>query len=305
MNLQPITLEDYKKLLPFFKNQSYPLCAYSLPSIIAWTAECYYPVAAVSRDSLIVGAENISDRKQRHLLLPISPEKDWNPEELHELILDSGFEYFRFVPESWVLEKGRENLEKFFEIREQPGLFDYVYAKDDLAELKGRKYSKKRNLISQFEKKYAKDRVHVDFIRHKDIPGCLACLEYWCAERNCEQDPETSMACEKQAASRALSMMDDTEFKGLRLELDGEIVAFGIANRLTEEMGVLHFEKALAAYKGLYQYFDRECARRLFSPAIRFINKESDMDEPGLAQAKQSYYPVFQVKSFEMRSRAS
>lgn len=305
MTLQPIVLEDYKRFLPFFKDQPYGLCTYSLPSIIAWTSECYFPVADIVEKSLIVGAENLANFKQRHLLLPISPEKDWTPEELSLLVKDAGFECFRFVPEEWIEEKGRENLEKFFEIREQPGLFDYVYAKKDLAELAGRKYSKKRNLISQFEKAYAADRIDVDFIRNGDLEGCLSCLESWCAERNCDQVPGTSMACEKEAASRALSMMDDTEFRGLRLKLDGKIVAFGIANRLTKNMGVLHFEKALSEYKGLYQYFDRECSRRLFPENIEFINKESDMDEPGLAQAKQSYYPAFQVKSFEMKRKLS
>lgn len=300
MNLQQITLEDYDRFLPFFKNQTYPLCAYSLPSIIAWTAECYYPVAAILEESLIVAAENANDVKQRHLLLPISPEKDWTPAALHKLAKDAGFDCFRFVPEEWIEKKGIANLEEFFSIKEQPGLSDYVYKREDLAELAGRKYSKKRNLISQFEKAYGPERIDVDFIRQEDIQGCLNCLEKWCTERDCDQDPETSMACEKKAASRALHLMDDTDFRGLRLKLDSEIVAFGIANRLTNGMGVLHFEKAVNEYKGLYQYFDRECARKLFPEDILFINKESDMDEPGLAQAKESYHPAFRVKSFEL-----
>ena len=84
--------------------------------------------------------------------------------------------------------------------------------------------------------------------------------------------------------------------------LDGEINAFGIASRLTENMGVLHFEKAFASKKGLYQYFDRECARRLFK-GCSYINKESDMNVPGLAKAKKSYHPVMTVKSYILTVR--
>ena len=64
-------------------------------------------------------------------------------------------------------------------------------------------------------------------------------------------------------------------------------------------MGVLHFEKALSNIKGLYQYFDSECAKRLFK-GYKYINKESDMGDPGLAKSKKSYHPVMIVKSYKL-----
>ena len=39
--------------------------------------------------------------------------------------------------------------------------------------------------------------------------------------------------------------------------------AFGIGSRLRADMGNLNFEKAFPHVKGLYQFLDRECARRL------------------------------------------
>jgi hypothetical protein len=67
-------------------------------------------------------------------------------------------------------------------------------------------------------------------------------------------------------------------------------------------MGVLNFEKAFSDIKGLYQYFDRECARRLF-PGMAYINKENDMGEPGLQKAKKSYYPDRIVSAYELTVR--
>ncbi|RPJ82238.1 MAG: DUF2156 domain-containing protein [Deltaproteobacteria bacterium] len=68
---------------------------------------------------------------------------------------------------------------------------------------------------------------------------------------------------------------------------------------MTDSIGVLHFEKAFAAINGMYQYFDRECARRLFQK-YAYINKESDMGIPGLAKAKKSYYPVMREKAYKL-----
>ncbi|TWI73293.1 hypothetical protein LZ24_01382 [Desulfobotulus alkaliphilus] len=298
MKFRKISIQDYNELAPYFKNQKYPLCSYSLPSLLSWQTKAYHPVAAIAADSLIIAADYTQQTELRHLILPLSPERDWTPEELHSLCLESDFPAIWFVPETWLERVDQEALQHFFTVEEQSAYTDYIYAKEDLAELKGRKYAKKRNLISQFERNFSEDRMEIRPITTDDIPDCLDFLEEWCRERKCDRDPEADMACEKIAAANAIELIDHTEFRGLRLSLDGRLVAFGIGNRLTADMGVLHFEKAMGSVKGLYQYFDRECCRRLFSEDILFINKESDMDEPGLAHAKNSYYPIRKEKSF-------
>ena len=89
------------------------------------------------------------------------------------------------------------------------------------------------------------------------------------------------------------------DVSGVLVRIDEEIAAFGIGARLTDEMGVLHFEKALSSVKGLYQYLDQQCAIRLFAGFER-INKESDMGVEGLAHAKKSYYPIMKEKSYRL-----
>jgi uncharacterized protein len=99
-----------------------------------------------------------------------------------------------------------------------------------------------------------------------------------------------------------LENLETLETDGIFIRVDGRVSAFGIASRLTREMGVLHFEKAFASVKGLYQFLDNECAKRLFSK-YAFINKESDMNIPGLAKAKRSYHPAMRIKSFRLTRR--
>ncbi len=303
MKFKPIVPADFPKLKKFFQRQQYRLCAYSLPSIIAWNSEEFQPYAAIDGKSLIVSGEFATRIENRHLMLPISLSKDYPPPQLHDLAVKLEFDKYWFVPEDYLQQYGKAFVESFFEVKEQKDFEDYIYTTDDLARLKGNKYSRKRNLIHQFERSYVdRGRVTIEKIAPSFIPECIDFHEKWCEERDCDMEEDEALFCERQAAINTLENIELFELEGILLRIDGEINAFGIASRLTESMGVLHFEKAFASIKGLYQYFDRECARRLFK-GCSYINKESDMSVPGLAKAKKSYHPVMTVKSYTLTVR--
>lgn len=300
MNFTNLTLSDFKALKPFFDRQPYELCPYLLSSMIAWRSDTCEVFKATFGDDLIVSGR-IKDA--RFLYLPISPMDHFPPERLRELTEAFRIDMIFPVPDQYLTYYGKERVEPLFTIEEKPKHSDYVYRAEDLAQLKGNRYSKKRNLINQFESEYLKDeRVEVISVTPKDAAECIDFLEEWCLSRNCHAEDMEELACEKEAAKFTLRNLDSLETTGLLLRLDGEVCAFGIGTRLTETMGVLNYEKAFADIKGLYQYFDRECARRLFS-GLQFINKENDMGEPGLQKAKKSYYPVRIVTAYELTVR--
>ncbi len=246
--MEKIIFSDYPKLKEFFKGQKYPLCVYSLSSIIAWTNQIYTPYAAIEDGTLIICAEFYGDhRDKRHLILPVSPVREFSPKELYDIAEKYECEKYSFVPDEYIERFGRTQVESFFEITEQPEFHDYIYLKDDLAELKGNRYSKKRNLINQFKKEYAdKERVKIEAITPSVVSECIAFLEEWCKERHCDEDMEGNLACEKRAIINAIEHLDVLEMKGILLRIDCKISAFGIGSYLTDEMGVFHFEKAFA-----------------------------------------------------------
>jgi len=301
MKFRPLTPSDYVLLKPFFAGQRYALCAYSLSSIIVWTNEVYRPCGAIHDDSLLVYA-NFARRKDRsHLILPVSPGREHTPEELAGISRQTGYGTYCFVPEDYLERHGKNRLEEFFVIERQKGYDDYVYRTEGLATLAGGRYSKKRNLIKQFEQNYSEKagNIIIKTISPEDVPGCLEFLERWCEERDCDVDRDEDLSCEWNATRNALKNIDTLGFRSIMLSIDGTTQALGIASQLTETMSALHFQKASAQFKGLYQFFDRECARRLF-PGLEYINKESDMGVPGLIQAKHSYHPVMMVKSYKL-----
>ncbi|WP_372682240.1 DUF2156 domain-containing protein [Desulfosarcina sp.] len=300
INFKQLTPPDYVTHLPYFKNQRYPLCAYSLSSIIAWTNDEYLPFGAEYADAFIVAAEFKTVKKNRHLLLPISPERMFAPEELVTVADLAGHTEYWFVPKMYVDHFGEKAIRRYFTIKHQGAYDDYVYRVDDLAGLKGNRYSKKRNLINQFQRDYVgPGKVVIDSINRDNAEECLLFLEAWCRERDCDADDQVDLSCEKQAAINTLNHFDVFNLKGILLRIDGQVSAFGISAPLTRDMATLQYEKAFGSIKGLYQYFDNACARALFN-GYTYLNKESDMGIPGLAKAKKSYHPYQMVRSVRL-----
>ncbi len=298
----PIGPADADRLKPFFENQRHELCVYSLPSLLVWSSNLYQPWASVADDAaLVVGMEYTATyESSRHLILPVSPDRVFTPEELGRIAEDLGFPAYWFVTRDWLDRFEADRVGALFKVEEQTALSDYVYRREDLVRLPGKKYVKKRNLVNQFKREYVlRNRAQVGPITRESAPECVDFLEAWCEQRDCDNSPEEDLACEKMAVINALDHIDRLDFSGIWLRVDGRVSAIGIGSRLTADTGALHFEKAFADIKGLYQYFDSQCAEILFD-GLTFINKESDMDLERLAQAKISYHPVKRIPCYKL-----
>lgn len=291
--------EDYPALKSYFERHLYPLCEYSLPSIIAWN-HCIYEVSwKIEGDLLLVAETDIEPPADRRLLMPLPlPFREVAPAELADIACANRRAPFYYVPEDYYC-RHREELEKRFTAAEQPGYADYIYSTQDLARLAGHKYSKKRNLVAQFNRAAAAGlKVSLEPVAAANGQECLQLLDKW------SHDPDTGangelLACERKAIGRALKYWDRLELRGLLVRLDGAIAGFALGSPLGPDGCVLNFEKAMDGVKGLYQFLDQEFAKSL-PPSCAFVNKESDLGKPGLAKAKDSYYPCRKVKSYTL-----
>ena len=297
--MKPLSRKDYLLLKRSFERQPHRLSAYSLPSIIAWNGNCFQSYYEIVHDEVIVMVKVSTDHDDKgYIILPVSGYGRPAPATLKELVMATGCKQICFVPGDYLQQAGDSALDPYFDITEQKEYEDYLYRTQDLIELRGNRYSKKRNLIHQFVRTYVDhNRVTTGLITEKDVPQCLDFLEKWCALRECNKDQGENMTCEKSAVIEALHTMEELEWRGLWVRIEGEICAFAIMSHLTQNMGVLNFEKAYPHIKGLYQFLDNKCAKELFHD-YEFMNKESDMGLPDLAQSKKSYHPVEKLKSY-------
>ena len=303
MNFKKLTPHDFPELKPFTQNQPYGLCYYSLPSILTWSNRFYQPFGAVDGDALIVSIEYETRKEDRHLILPLSPNTDFPPARLRDLAVSLRFDKYRYVSEEYLTKHGREQIDVYFSVSEQERSHDYIYRTEDLAELKGNKYSKKRNLINQFKREYvAKDRAKIETITPAFLDECIDFLHKQSEENRRDIERDEDLICEKEAILNHVEHVDILEAPGILLRINDEVCAFGISAPITDDIAVLHYEKAYSRIKGLYQYFDNICAKTLFE-GYKYINRESDMGDPGLVRSKNSYHPVKQIKSYELRIR--
>ena len=199
-------------------------------------------------------------------------------------------------------EADREDLERWFpgrfQIRIARDSFDYVYAIDTLADLKGKKLQKKRNHFNRFQA--ARPDYRVEPINCENIARVQHMVNDWYVARR-KSDPDGDYLLESLAMAKAFRHYDVLQMEGLAL-LDGdEILAVTMGSRLSENTFDIHFEKARENADGAYPAINCEFARylRLKYPDVKFLNREDDMGLEGLRKAKLSYYPDHMVEKYK------
>ncbi len=179
------------------------------------------------------------------------------------------------------------------QVEEARAQWDYLYSAAALMELRGNRYHKKKNLLRQFQKKYACSFALLD---ETLIEKTLAMQEKWCQWRDCESID--SLAAENEAIVRLLKNWNAfDQIIGGVLMVDSEIIAFAIAEYLPDETFLVHFEKGDPGFKGVYQAINQIFLEQ--QPVfITQVNREQDMGDEGLRKAKMSYHPIGFVKKF-------
>lgn len=177
---------------------------------------------------------------------------------------------------------------------------DYVYHINDLADLKGRKYQKKRNHINRFWQAHPNCRIVP--IDAENLPAVEEMVSSWYAAR-LSDDPNNDYHLEKQALRRAFCHIDELGLEGIALIEGSNVLAMTIGSQLTEDTFDIHFEKAMDFADGAYPAIAQAFAAHLRSkyPDLRFLNREDDMGIPGLRQSKLSYFPHHLVVKFWAR----
>ena len=169
------------------------------------------------------------------------------------------------------------------------GNADYVYLVSDLAELVGRRFSKKRNKIKQCLNKHLCEYVP---ITSELLAECETMQENWCNTRDCGKNP--GLCNEANAIAETFAHFEDFELLGGAVRVDGIIQAYAVAEELHPGTAVWHFEKAMADIPGLGQLVNQWFSRYGLSD-FDYVNREQDLGVPGLRQAKKSYFPHHMV----------
>lgn len=169
---------------------------------------------------------------------------------------------------------------------------DYLYLREELALLPGSRFHKKKNRINYFTSHH--DYTVTLFYR-EHLNGCLNLLDK--LDQSFQYDIESSLRMEMEATNEALQSAEILGIEGIVIIMNDHVAAFALGERLNRDTSVCHFEKADPFTEGLYQLVNREFARLLFQEC-RYLNREQDLGNMGLRNAKLSYHPAELVKKY-------
>ncbi|GHV13413.1 ABC transporter permease [Fibrobacterales bacterium] len=171
--------------------------------------------------------------------------------------------------------------------------FEYLYLHTDLANLEGKNFQKKRNLVNAFLKEFSPEEREQKILNDETKKSALQVLEKWRQNRGSEGDYKS--------AKEAIELHEKLNFFGMVFFVRGVPVGYCQGEPLADSKSfAIHFEHAIDEYKGVYQYINQQFARSI-PPEFEFINREQDLGDEGLRQAKMTYRPIGFVKTHIVR----
>ncbi|MGA9141791.1 MAG: phosphatidylglycerol lysyltransferase domain-containing protein [Methanocella sp.] len=173
--------------------------------------------------------------------------------------------------------------------------FEYVYRTRDLAELPNGLFHSTRRQLNKFKKSFAYTVEPISAGNSREVNEFL---DQWCEWKLCEGDEV--LENEKDAVMFAIDHFDALKLSGLLIRVEGKIGAMSIFEPLNTDTALVHFEKGLDGYEGIYKAINAETAAVL-AGNFEYVNRESDMGVAGLREAKTRYHPHHMVEVYTLR----
>ncbi|MFZ0242008.1 MAG: phosphatidylglycerol lysyltransferase domain-containing protein [Desulfobacterales bacterium] len=288
MEFEPIRLEqqaDYHRALEQCSQKS---SDYSFSNLFGWADE--YGLTWAWEENLIWIRQS---KPQACRWAPIGPWKEIDWPAAFEKCCTSSTRFIR-IPEK-LADVWRESFGDRIEIEEDRDNWDYLHDIKEMVALKGNRFHKKKNLLKQFIKKYD---YRYETFSPATIEPAMAMQADWCNWRDCESSEVLS--AENRAVFKVLMHWNDlVGLTGGVLIVEDIIVAYTLAEKMDDESVVIHYEKGCPDYKGVYQAINQMFLESL-PDTFKIVNREQDLGEEGLRQAKMSYNPSDFLKKYRV-----
>lgn len=163
---------------------------------------------------------------------------------------------------------------------------DYIYNAEKFKTYSGNKLSGQRNHVNKFKRLYPnykfKQIEKEDFSRIKDFLN-----EF-------ESNKEFLRWSEKVEQRKVFDLVENmqklNQVGGL-IEVDNKVIAFSVGEIINDTL-IVHIEKALTQYAGIYPTMAQEFAKEFCNDGVELINREEDCGDSGLRISKLQYQPL-------------
>ncbi len=295
---KPIGITDKPLFDQYFKNYPPEISEFSFTNLFIWRN--YYNFSFLewddhlflfSSDYFHKRRQSLSQNRDTFLFLPpIGP----NPiNTIFDLFTSIKTIEIHRIPQT--LAETLKDKPKFQTLNllliEDENNWDYVYEKEKLSTLTGRKLYRKRRWLRRFLEDYSDNEFHL--LSEEWIDACLQLQIEWCDMNECRAHED--LIEEHKAIEDAFNYYKELDYRGGLIILDGKCIAYTLGEKLNPDTVVIHIEKAHYDYDGAYQainnFFVKNCCED-----VNYINREQDLGDEGLRHAKRSYYPHHMVQ---------
>lgn len=287
MDFKNICEDDIEILNSFYKNCDYHVCEYSSGTKIMWKElfKCKY---AISHGCLIVKEHGDNETWFNYPVAGEDGDVKAALDDIDRYCADNGIKpVFAIVPEEVMPDIVKRY--PYTKIARPHKWKDYFYLAENFRTFAGRKFSGQRNHINKFKKLYP------DAVFRKMTPDDDELIAvFWQEFEQLFSKTSKTAQNELEAAKRIVSMRE--HYCSACMVVDGKIVGLALGE-ICADMMIVHIEKALYTYEGVYPTIVQEFAK-LYETT--YSNREDDAGDRGLRTSKTQYLPIEMRAKYEI-----
>jgi hypothetical protein len=283
-------LSDKNEIQSYLHMQDSRSCEYTFANVYLW-ARFYKVEFAVIHEMVVFMAKNEGEKasfafpmgKQENLKTVLDLLMEWCEEQqisfqMHSITREQFEEIDCLYPGRFSITYDRDQA-------------DYVYEREKLAVLSGKKYHGKKNHVNKFQRLYP-DWTY-EKINDDNAEECFQMALKW--RHLNEVDLNEEKNAEMCVTMNSLRLHRELGLAGGLLRVNGQVVAFSLGEPIGKDTFVVHIEKAFPDIEGAYTMINQQFVLHE-TEGYTYINREEDTGDEGLRQAKLSYRPIFMVE---------
>lgn len=288
MEFSDYSLENLKKIAPIVAKSKLLCNDVSIGSFLLWNKGFDLAFAVV--DETLIVRQNVSGEPSYSY--PVGKNEEGALLALAEYAKEKDIPLMIYGAE-------KEQVGTIGRVLSRPILFayerkwsDYLYRIEDVRAFAGKKYAGQRNHIHKFEKTYPDHLFRK--IEKEDLPAVAGFLGEYAKEH---EDGGIEEKSELLQTKELLDALFDFPFESGVLFVEGKIAAITVGE-IVGEMLIIHTEKALRRYEGVYPTIFHLFVNSVRNENLRYVNREDDSDDLGLRTSKMQYHPCFLVDKY-------
>jgi len=300
-----LTSEDVALLNEYFCGYNYQSSAHTFLASYIWRNTHHLSWQIIGEYLCLAGRGDMEDEQVYFMSFPLTRTGTYEPDKLRGTIMEAKRIFaernqtleISLIPGQMLPLLAEALGEDGYELERCRDDDDYIYLKEDLINLSGRRYHQKKNHLNFFLRNY-------EYVYEEATPDMKDEIWEYIQSKNEYKMGETPeewkeiLEMENVAIKELLNFIGKGILCGV-IRIGGEIVAvtMGEFARPDKEMVLVHVEKADDRIRGLYQAINNEFCKRLPEETI-YVNREEDMGLETLRQTKLSYRPHFMNEKF-------